>query len=93
MHQTRLAPQRSFLRWMMPENHQKNLHYTHGLTPKRVTSGGAHLRGLVSEQYSNEETWQADNNTVSNFTGEGIEPQTFLTNSDVLKHCVNRPKC
>ena len=25
-----------------------NLHYTRAITPKRVTSGGAHLRGLIS---------------------------------------------
>ena len=26
---------------------KSNLHYTRGITPKRVTSGGAHLRGLA----------------------------------------------
>ena len=36
----------------------KNLHYTRGITPKRVTSSGAHLRGLVPGQRSSEETWQ-----------------------------------
>ena len=33
-----------------------NLHYTRDITPKRVTSGGVHLRGLAPEQHSSEET-------------------------------------
>ena len=32
-----------------------NLHYTSGITWKRVTSGGAHLRGLAPGQHSSEE--------------------------------------
>ena len=37
---------------------KSNLHYIRGITPKRVTSGGIHLRGLASEQRSSEETMQ-----------------------------------
>ena len=37
---------------------KSNLHYTRGITPKRVTSGGAHLRGLAPGQHSSEETSQ-----------------------------------
>ena len=37
---------------------QKNLHYTRGITPKHVTSGGIHLRDLASGQHSSEETSQ-----------------------------------
>ena len=37
---------------------KSNLHYTHGISPKRVTSGGAHLRGLAPGQRSYEETSQ-----------------------------------
>ena len=33
------------------------LHYTRGIAPKRVTSGGAHLRDLGPEQHSCDETW------------------------------------
>ena len=33
-----------------------NFHYTRDMTPKRVTSGGAHLRGLAPGQDSFEET-------------------------------------
>ena len=37
---------------------QINLHYTRRITPKRVTSSGAHLRGLAPGLYSSEETSQ-----------------------------------
>ena len=30
---------------------KSNRHYTHGITPKRVTSGGAILRGLAPGQH------------------------------------------
>ena len=30
----------------------KYLHYTRGITPKRVTKGGIHLRGLAPEQHA-----------------------------------------
>ena len=33
-------------------------HYTRDITPKRVTSGGIHLRGLAPGQHSSEETSQ-----------------------------------
>ena len=35
-----------------------NLHYTRRITPKRVTSCGAHLCGLAPGQHSSEETSQ-----------------------------------
>ena len=44
-----------------------NLHYTRWNTPKRVTSGGAHLRGLAPGLHSSEETsqrWRAVGDTV-----------------------------
>ena len=34
----------------------KIVHYTRGLKPKRVTSGGAHIRGLAPGQYSSQDT-------------------------------------
>ena len=55
-------------------------YYTHGITPKRVTSGGAHLRGLAPGQHSSKETlkrWRAVGVTVSDLTGLEIEPQDF----------------
>ena len=36
----------------------KNAHYTHSITRMPVTSGGIHLRGLVPEPHSSEETLQ-----------------------------------
>ena len=39
-----------------------NLHYTRCITPKRVTSGGIHLRGLAPGQHSSEETSQLQRN-------------------------------
>ena len=46
----------------------KNQIYTRSITPKPVTSGRAHLRGLASGQHSSEETsqrWRAGGDTVS----------------------------
>ena len=37
---------------------KSNLYYTRGITPKRITSGEAHLRGLTPGQHSSEETSQ-----------------------------------
>ena len=48
-------------------NQKSNLHYTRGITPKRVTSGGAHLCGLAPGLHSSEETsqwWLAVGDTV-----------------------------
>ena len=33
---------------------KSHLHYTRGITRKRVTSGGAHLRSLTPGQHSSE---------------------------------------
>ena len=47
---------------------KSNLHYTRRITPKRVTSCGAHLRGLAPGQHSSEETsqqWRVVGDTVS----------------------------
>ena len=37
---------------------KSNHHYTRRIMPKRVTSCGAHLRGLAPGQHSSEETSQ-----------------------------------
>ena len=37
---------------------KSNLRYTRGITPKRVTSGGAHLRGAAPGLHSSEQTSQ-----------------------------------
>ena len=62
-------------------------HYTRGITTKRVTNAGVHLRGLAPGQHSSEETsqwWRAVGDTESGLTGPGIEPQTFRGDSDLF---------
>ena len=62
---------------------KSNFHYTCN-TPKRVTSCGAHLRGLAPGQHSSEETsqrWRVVGDAVPILTGPGIEPQTSRTDS------------
>ena len=47
---------------------KSNLHYTRRITPKRVTSCGAHLRGLAPGLHSSEEMsqrWRVVGDTVS----------------------------
>ena len=73
---------------------RSNLHYTRRITPKRVTSGGAHLCGLAPGQHSSEETSQwlrAIRDTVSDLTDSRFEPQTFHTDSNVLITELTRP--
>ena len=56
---------------------KSNLDYTRGMTPKRVTSGGAHLRGSVPGQHSSEETSQrcrVIGDTVSGSIDPGLDP-------------------
>ena len=57
---------------------KKNLYYTRDITPKRVTSGGAHLRGIAPGQHSSEKTlqqWQIVNDSVIDLTKLEIEPR------------------
>ena len=54
----------------------KNLQYTRGITPKRVTSGGFRLSGLAPGQHNSDKTsqwWRAASDTVSDLAGVGIE--------------------
>ena len=47
---------------------KSKLHDTRHITPKRVTSGGAHLRGAALELQSSEQTsqrWRAVGDTVT----------------------------
>ena len=58
------------------------LGYTRRITPKRVTSYGAHLRGLAPGQHSSEETsqrWRVVGDIVSGLIGLGIESRTSRT--------------
>ena len=66
------------------QNNKYQYHYTHGITPKRVTSGVAHLRVLAPGQHSSDETsqrWRAVGDTVVDLTSPGIEPLTSHTDS------------
>ena len=64
-----------------------NFYYTYGITPKRVTSGGAHLRGLAPGQYSFEETserWRVIGDTASDLPGPGNRTPTSRTDSIIV---------
>ena len=64
-------------------NQKSNLHYTRRFTPKRVTSCGAHLRGLAPGQHTSEESsqrWRVVGDTAD-LTDRGIESQTSRTDS------------
>ena len=62
---------------------KSNLHYTRRITPKRVTSSGAHLRGLPPGQHSSEESsqrWRVVGD-IADLTGPEFKPQTSRTDS------------
>ena len=61
---------------------KSNFHYTRDTTPKRVTSGGDHLRDLACGQHSFEEASQrrrAVGDTVFDLIGQVTEPKTLTT--------------
>ena len=58
-----------------------NGRYTRGITPKRVTSDGVHLRRVAPGQHSSEETlqrWRAVGDVVSDLTWSVMKPQNVL---------------
>ena len=67
---------------------RSNLHYTRDITPKRVTSGGAHLRGLAPGGQHNFAEKPLRCRTVgitaSDLTDPGIEFKISRTDSNVL---------
>ena len=70
--------------YMFFANAIKNLDYTRRISPKRVTSGRTHLRGLAPGQYCSEKTSQQRrvfSETVLDLIGPGIEPQTSRSDS------------
>ena len=65
-------------------NFKSYLQYTRGITLKRVTSGGVHLRGLVPvDNTETTQRWRAVGDTVFDLTYSGIEPLFPRTDSDV----------
>ena len=67
-----------------------NLYYSRGIMPKRVSSGGAHLRDLASGQHSSEETsqrWLAVGDTLFDWTDLRIDPQNSrVLSSNVMEN-------
>ena len=74
------------LEFMHPEvlkhqhKNQVNLLYTCVITPKRVTSGGVHLRGLAPDQHSSDERsqrWLLESHWRhwADMADPGLEPQ------------------
>ena len=57
---------------------KKNFHCTRGITPKRVTSGGVHLRSVAP---GNIATVASRWRHCADLTGPGIKPQTSRTDS------------
>ena len=62
-----------------------NHHDTRAITPKRVTSGGAHLRGSKAPKKR-----RSGSGTVSDLTDLGIEPMTSGADSGFFNHLTNR---
>ena len=64
-----------------------NLDRTRVITPKRVSRGEVHLRGLAPRQHLSEETlqrWRTIGNTVSELNDPGFEPQTSRTGNNIF---------
>ena len=68
----------------------QNVHYTRGISPKRVTiSCDVRIRGLPSWTTQLKETsqlWRAVGDTVSDLTSPRIEPRISHANSDIFNH-------
>ena len=67
--------------WLQITNQKLNLHYTGGITPKRVTSGGARLRGLAPGNTAPKKHGISRWLHCADMTGSGIELQTSRTNT------------
>ena len=81
------SPSTSTGKSKLPKNH-----YTRNITPKCVTSGGAHLARSELGQRSSEKSNGAEPlATVSDLTGPAIEPKTSRVDSDVSNHYSNSP--
>ena len=68
---------------------KSNLHYSRGITPKRVRSGGMLLRGLAPGQHRFEgiSQWcRVVGDTVSDLTGLRIKPRISRIVSDALNN-------
>ena len=59
-------------------NKKKLFIYTRAITQKRVTSGGVHFRAWQHSSEEMQERWRICSDTVSNLTGQGIEPKPLV---------------
>ena len=62
-----------------------SFHYTRGITPKRVTSGGIHLRGWATQLRRNVATVASRWRHRVDLSDQGFEPQTSRTDSECAK--------
>ena len=64
---------------------QKNLHYTRGMTLRRVTRDGGHLRGSAPELSNTApKTHRSGGDAASDWTSSGIKPD--LPQSNVVNN-------
>ena len=66
----------------------RSLYCTRGITPNRVTGT---ISAALMLRNTGPKTHHSGDDTVSDLTGLGIEPQTYRTDSDVFKHSVFWP--
>ena len=65
---------------------KSNLYHTLGITPKRVTSGGVHLRAWGIQLQRNVAEAASRWQYCIRYDRPGIEPQTFRTDSVALNN-------
>ena len=68
------------------DSEQLSPHHTRIIMPKHETNDGAHLRCLAHGQHRSEGTplwWRVVDNTVSDLTDPGFEPQASGNDSNV----------
>ena len=71
-----------------------NNYHTPGITPKHVTSAGAHLCGLVPGQHSSEETspqWRTVGDIVSDLSDSQSKPNPLVTLAVPLTTTPSKP--
>ena len=72
---------------------KSDLHYTRGITTKRVTSGGAHLHCMGPSMRNKAPKKYRDgglpSETLSDLTALGNEPRTSRAVSDIFNDCAN----
>ena len=70
---------------------KSHLHYTRSITPKRVTSGGIHLRDMAPGQHRNVAAVASRWRQLFDLTGPGSSTMTYPADSDVFNHQSSLP--